>query len=420
MDNNKFVKSGIIAIAIVLFLCVLASVYFMRQHIEEPIVKGPGVTRVGMLSEYFEGLKGTQADTEVYYLEGEKPGPTVFINGGTHPCEPDVLLSSVMFIENAIVEQGRLIIIPRAQRSGYDITEPGWGFPPRFHIMQDDGNMRWFRMGSRRMNIVLSWPYPTVFVNYPSGQTLSDHETLNLNRNYPGRPDGRLQEQLGHAIIELIKKEEPVISIDPHEAPPNRPLVNSIAAHQDALDIASLSTLNMEMFWDVNVRLEISPVNLRGLSHREWGDATDTNAVLIETVSPMHGPIRGKATEKLILDAKDEFELMAANAGRAFTDYTEDGWPISIRDARHVQHYMELVNAWNEFNPDNQIIINNMPTYDEIIENGVGHYLAVVDEPEPWLFPIPGIREFFFNEGRPFWGYGSRWTYDKVLGAKSL
>ena len=61
-----------------------------------------------------------------------------------------------------------------------------------------------------------------------------------------------------------------------------------------------------------------------------------------------------------------------------------------------------------------------MPNYSEIVKNGVGHYLAIVEEPEPWLSPIPVIRDFFFNEGRPFWGYGSGWTYDKVLGAKSL
>jgi len=131
-------------------------------------------------------------------------------------------------------------------------------------------------------------------------------------------------------------------------------------------------------------------------------------------------PFRGKATEKLLLDGKDELELRAAKAGRVFCPYDEKGYPISVRDARHVQHYMEIANAWNELNPDKPIIIENMPTYEEIVKNGVGHYLAKVEEPEPWLFPIPGIREFFFNEGRPLWGYGSHWTYDEVLGAKSL
>jgi hypothetical protein len=103
----------------------------------------------------------------------------------------------------------------------------------------------------------------------------------------------------------------------PHEAPPNRPLVNAIAVHERALEIATLATLNRRCSGKLMLRLELSPKNLRGLSHREWEMQTNTNAVLIETVSPMHGPIRGKATEKLILDAKDEFELMAARAGRA-------------------------------------------------------------------------------------------------------
>ena len=69
--------------------------------------------------------------------------------------------------------------------------------------------------------------------------------------------------------------------------------------------------------------------------------------------------------------------------------------------------------------PDKPIIIEKIATYPEIVQNEVRYYLAIVEEPEPWLFPIPGVGEFFFNEGRPLWGYGSGWTYDKVLGAKT-
>jgi hypothetical protein len=220
--------------------------------------------------------------------------------------------------------------------------------------------------------------------------------------------------------MELIKKENISVSIDPHEAPPDRTLVGAICAHERALDVATLSVLNMEAIWDVRVRLEVSPKNLRGISHREWGDHSDTLAMLIENPSPMHGPIRGKATEKLLLDAIDEFELRATKAGRTFMYYDEKGYPISVRNARHIQHFMEIANAWTELNPDKPIIIENMPNYSEIVKNGVGHYLAIVEEPEPWLFPIPVIRDFFFNEGRPFWGYGSNWTYDEVLGIKNL
>jgi hypothetical protein len=420
MAEKGVIGRGVLALVIVWVIVGLASVYFLRQRIEAPIVPGPGVTRVAMLSDYFEGLRGTRADTEVYYLEGEEPGGTMLLLCGTHPCEPDTLLSATMFIENAVIRAGRLIVIPRAQKTGYEHTEPGRGYPPRFHIKQDGDNMRWFRMGARVMDPAASWPNPTVYVHYPEGQTLAEGETLNLNRNHPGRPNGRLTEQLGHAIISLIREEKADISIDPHEAPPDRPLVNAICAHQRATDVAGYSIILMEEKWGVRVRLEASPVNLRALSHREWGDHSETLSMLVETPSPMHGPIRGKATEKLLLDAIDELELRACKAGRCFAPYDEKGYPISVRNARHVQNYIEIANAWTEFNPDRPIVIENMPTYPEIVENGVGEYLAVVDEPEPWLFPVPGFREFFLNEGRPFWGYGSGWTYDKVLGAKPL
>jgi len=420
MVEKKVIKRGIIVLIVVFMIAGLASIYFVRQRIVETIVPGPGVTRIGMLSEYFEGLEGRRADTEVYFLEGKEPGGTMLLLCGTHPCEPSALLSGVMFIENATVKAGRLIVVPRAQKTGYEQTEPGKGYPPRFHIQQDGDNQRWFRMGSRIMDPLISWPPPTVYVHYPEGQTLAEGETLNLNRNHPGRPDGRLTEKLGFAIMELIRKENISVSIDPHEAPPDRTLVGAICAHERALDVATLSVLNMEAIWDVRVRLEVSPKNLRGISHREWGDHSDTLAMLIENPSPMHGPIRGKATEKLLLDAIDEFELRATKAGRTFMYYDEKGYPISVRNARHIQHFMEIANAWTELNPDKPIIIENMPNYSEIVKNGVGHYLAIVEEPEPWLFPIPGIRDFFFNEGRPFWGYGSGWTYDEVLGTKSL
>jgi len=413
------IKRGIIALVVVWGIMGLASIYFLRQRVEEPIVSGPGVTRICMLSDYFKGIKGTKADTEVYFFEGKEPGGTMLLMCGTHPPEPSTLLSAVVFIENAVVKAGRVIVIPRAQKTGYEETEHGRGYPPRWHIKQDDGHMRWFRMGSRTMSPVISWPDPTVYVHYPEGQTLAEGETRNLNRNHPGRPNGRLTEKLGYAILSLIRKENVDISIDPHEAPPDRPLVGAICAHERAMDVATLSVLNMETQWGVRVRLEKSPKNLHGLSHREWGDNSNTLAMLVETPSPMHGPIRGKATEKLLLDAQDELELRAAAAGRVFCHYDERGWPISVRCARHVQHFIEIANAWTELHPDKPIIIENMPNYDEIVKNGVGHYLAVVDEPEPWLFPGPRIiRDFFFNEGRPFWGYGSRWTYDKQLGAK--
>ena len=44
-------------------------------------------------------------------------------------------------------------------------------------------------------------------------------------------------------------------------------------------------------------------------------------------------------------------------------------------------------------------MFGNVPTYAEIVEIRMGHCPAVVEELEPRLLTIPGITEFFFNEG---------------------
>ena len=44
---------------------------------------GPSVTEVKMLSDWFDGLNGTNGDTPVYVLEGKKPGGAMLILGGT-------------------------------------------------------------------------------------------------------------------------------------------------------------------------------------------------------------------------------------------------------------------------------------------------------------------------------------------------
>ncbi len=47
-------------------------------------------------------IKGTINDANVYVLEGEEPGGTVLILGGTHPEEPAGRLTTWIFTENAV------------------------------------------------------------------------------------------------------------------------------------------------------------------------------------------------------------------------------------------------------------------------------------------------------------------------------
>jgi len=374
-----------IVVPIYLF-AALASVEFLRQRIEEPIVKGPGVTKIGHLSDYLDNLKGSPVDAEVYFLEGNRKGGTILVFGA-HPCEPAPLVTHTLLIERAKVSAGRLIVIPRASKTGYEDLEPGRGYPPRFHI-EKDGETRWFRMGGRVTAAILQWPLPTVYVNYPSGQTLSDHEAINLNRTFPGRPDGNLTERIAYSIVELARKENVDIVIDNHEAPPDRPLVMAVAAHDRAMGLAAEAILLMEMDYGIQYRLEISPPNLHGLSHREIGDNSDALVMLHETPSPMHGPLRGRATEDLLLTSKDPFELRAAKMGRAFCPYDENGYPMKQRVGYKIAFIEKLAEAFTGLNPDKPIMIRNLPTYDDLMKNGAGEYLASPPEPEPRLHLI--------------------------------
>ena len=65
-------------------------------------------------------------------------------------------------------------------------------------------------------------------------------------------------------------------------------MVNAIAAHQRALDLATLVSLNLEMS-GINFRLEGSPAGLCGFSHRGIGDYTDALAVLVEVANSSQG-----------------------------------------------------------------------------------------------------------------------------------
>ncbi|MGL5367677.1 MAG: succinylglutamate desuccinylase, partial [Cetobacterium somerae] len=301
MKGNK--TTGAILLACSLLIAFIAGKEFKKMREPEPIVKGEGVTQVKMLSEYFPDIKGTNMDTEIYVLKGKEKGGSTLILGGTHGNEPSGLLSAVLFIENAKVDKGTVYVIPRTNNSGYTHNDPQEGSPQRFTIKTKDGD-RWFRYGSRATNPLDQWPDPDVYIHASSGQQLSGNETRNINRAYPGRPDGTSTEKAAYAIVQLIKNEKIDMTIDLHEASPEYPVINAIVAHDRVMGIASNTVMNLE-FEDVAIGLEPSPVSLRGLTHRELGDFTDTYAILMETANPAQGRLRGKTNEALVVTGVD-------------------------------------------------------------------------------------------------------------------
>ncbi|BAS26296.1 succinylglutamate desuccinylase [Limnochorda pilosa] len=253
-------------------------------YVSHDIRPGAGVTRVGWLSEYHPALKGTPGDTRVYVLEGSEPGATVFVAGGTHGNEIAGAMAATVLVEKAVVTQGRLIVIPRANNSAATYAEIEYGDPGQIWLVTPSGP-RAFRYGARRTHPDHQGvPDPAVFV-HPLGAEFEGAESRNLDRVHPGRADGTLTEQVSYAIVELLRREKVHVAFDLHEAGPTSRLANMLVSHPKGLEIGALALLNLE-YEGISMKLEHSSVDFRGLSHREWGDATPAYSYLIETPNP--------------------------------------------------------------------------------------------------------------------------------------
>jgi len=97
-------------------------------------------------------------------------------------------------------------------------------------------------------------------------------------------------------------------------------------------------------------------------------------AMLFETQSPYHGPLRGRADEANLLYAKDPFLVLASKMGRTSVKHTEEGVPIDLRVARHVTSIVETANALTELYPEKGIKIEGAPSYNDLLK-GIGNYL---------------------------------------------
>ena len=373
--KKPLLSAAVLLLAAALCVVSLASDFRSMQE-REPIYPGPGVTSVRMLSDWFPGIHGTPGDTEVYILEGKKPGSSMLVLGGTHANEPSGVLAATLLVENAQPEEGTLYVITHTNQTGFTCTDPQEAAPMRFMIDTPAGP-RWFRYGSRASNPIYQWPDPEIYVHASSGQQLSGSETRNLNRAYPGRPDGTLTEKIAYAITELIRTEKIAVEVDLHEASPEYPTINAIVAHENAMGLASDSLINMQLE-GMEISLEPSPKNLHGLSHREIGDFTDAYALLMETSNPAQGRLRGRTDEHLVVTGQDKFYLKAFGYGRLYVPYDENGHPISQRVARHVTGIAAFANSYTEMNLVGErggINLGTLPGYEEL-ESDIGPYLC--------------------------------------------
>jgi predicted deacylase len=346
---------------------------YRHRHFDIPVVEGPGVTRVIRLSDYSPGLKGTMADTSVFILEGKEPGGKAILLGDTHANEPEGLLASLLFIENAVVEKGTLYIIPFFNNSGSRNTRPGDGYPLYFDILTDWGALR-VRMGNRDASPLDQWPDPDVYIHYPEKQLFSFIDARNVNRTWPGRPDGPLMERVTFGAMEIMRKENVDLAIDIHGAETMFPVTNCIVAPEKSVKIATLAALTVKAKEGFENHVEPSPAGFRGLSHREIGDHSGTLPFLLEAPIPFLDQPTGPKTPQLLLDGKDPFLLSLARKKKLFVAYDESGWPMARRVGQHCSVTLEIFRQFSKKNPAKAIVITNVPRYADLIKNGVGHY----------------------------------------------
>jgi predicted deacylase len=351
------------------------------RHYRETVVVSEAFTRRIPLSTYFPGLAGTMMDTWVYIFDSGVPGGSVLLLAGTHPYEPASPMTAYVAMENIAVAKGRVYIIPRASMSASTLGMLGNAYPPFFRIKTPWGEKQ-YRIGDRETHPLDQWPDPFTFVHYPSTQNLAYQDARNLNRTFPGRPDGNLTERTAWTISELIRREQIDMTIDIHEASLGYPVVSTYVCHQRAEELCMMAAMMLSA-GQFPMKTETSPTSLRGLTHREVGDFTRSFAVLMETPEPFIEKFAGPMTEKLMLDGRDEFIQTAATRGLLYTDYDiRTGASIDYRVARHLAGAAEVIKQMGAFFPEKEMAVG-WPSYTDVMQKGLGAYLHDPSKADP-------------------------------------
>lgn len=370
LKNRKV--TAVIVLIVISVIMALLTVEFKKMFIEDPIYVTDAVTEIKMLSDYLPQLKDTPGDTEIYIMRGEQDGASMLVIGGTHPREPAGALTAITLIENASAQVGTLYILPRANESAYTATEPMEGTPTGYTIQTPTGP-RYFKNAGRMTNPLHQWPDPDLY-HHNTGQILTGKELRNLNRVYPGKADGTLTEQIAAAIVAFINAEDIDVTIDLHEGPPEFLSLNALIVHERAMDLTTEAVFNLA-FEGVEMDVQASPKGLHGYSHRELGDYTNTMPALPETCNIEQGRLPGKKTEDTLLTSQSKFYAQAAEKG-LYNRYKPEGVTIDERVARHLETVRQYAVAYNTLGYEGTMEFT-IPSYNEVLTNGVGYYLGV-------------------------------------------
>jgi predicted deacylase len=373
MDRKDILRKSLIGLAGLIVTVTAGIRFYEHRHYQEQVVITDQV-KVKKLGDYFPALSGSINDCNIFICEGTEPGATVLVLAGSHPEEPAGRLAGWILVENARMQKGRMIVVLSANRSGTTVTRPSGAYPQSYTIPTAWGGQK-FRMGDRWSNPLDQWPDPEVYIHYPSRQNLAYMDIRNLNRAWPGRANGTLTERTTFAFMNLIKQEKVDIVIDMHEAELQYPVINTIVTHEKGQDLATMASMTLTDFEGFSIGTEFSPVNLHGLSHREIGDHSDAISLLLEAPEPFLDATRGITGEKQLLEGKDAFVVKAGQHGLLYAPIDENGWPIATRVGRHTSTILQIMQSWNEYHPEKEIVCEGVPKYAELIDKGVGAFL---------------------------------------------
>ena len=317
------------------------------------------------MSDYFAPLAGTNLDTDVFILDSGKPGVTGLMIGGTHGNELAGTVTGLVTVESVVIGTGRLIVIPYTNRSAQSMPDTRKPIAQK-HPVQTRSGERYINYGDRRTDPADQGSEdPDDYLN-PGGYLLKNGaESRNLNRSYPGKPDGTRTEQLAYAIIQLIKQEQVDFSLDMHEADTpekytvdddydtgvNKRLAYTLVSHPRGLETAAFALLAMEEDTGISMKLEESNTKYRGLSHLEIGDNTQAQSFLSESPNP--GQDRWR----------EDFDVVS-----------DDKYPLAHRVGMHLRLFKHLADAFGD-ETGKKLEFSEIPEYKDLMAGDIGQFL---------------------------------------------
>ncbi|MCK7540043.1 MAG: hypothetical protein MZV63_58610 [Marinilabiliales bacterium] len=332
-------------------------------------------------------VKGTVNDANVYILEGQEPGGTVLVLGGTHPRSrpdgwpPGSSPRTPMLAQRPAPRRpdaptaARSTVDPARRRLSADLHHPhGLGRPDVPHGRP-----------------LVEPPRPVARSRGLSSTTrarqqLAYVDIRNLNRAFPGRPNGTLTERTTcYAFMELIRREKVDIAIDLHEAELQYPVISTIVAHQKGagpgrggLDDSSAASRASPSASRTRprpcaacrtARSATRPRPSRCCSRRPSRSST-RRAGRTDADAPAHA-------------ARTSSSSGPASRACSSRRSTRRAGPSTSASAATPRPSSRSSRIWSADNPDRAVVVAGVPRYTEVVEKGTGAFLKDPETAEP-------------------------------------